>query len=113
MCISFHFLKPFINMIKRAFRSLIKDHYDAISSSIISTGDGSKPLLSCSVPLNIPYNLEFYIVAFHLKSPETEIYADCADESVCEGIICEPEEQAGFTYCRVSDQYQFEQIVTA
>jgi hypothetical protein len=81
-------------MTKGAFRSFIKHDNDAISSSIISTGDGSKPLLSCSVPLHIPYNLEFYIVPFHLKSPETEIYADRADESVCKGIICEPEKQA-------------------
>jgi hypothetical protein len=46
-----HFVIPMGDILKALVISDVIDDDDAVSSSVITVGDSSKPLLTCSVPL--------------------------------------------------------------
>lgn len=67
-----------------------------------------KSLLSSRVP-----DLQLDLLASQFNGLDFEVNADGADEGCVEGIITEPEQDAGFAHSRVTDQEELEQKIIA
>ncbi len=75
-------------------------------SSIIRRGDGSKPLLTSSIP-----NLQFDRFAVELKCADLEINTDCADVALRISVISKTQQQARLSDTGITDEKQFEKVI--
>ena len=71
-------------------------------TTIICSGNGSKPFLSGSVP-----NLQFHSGSVQLDRLQFEIDTDRRDEIVVEGVVAESQQQTRFTHSGVTNHEQF------
>lgn len=72
LCVGLDLVHPKLaDVFKAKGVSEIEYEKNSLTSSVVGTCYGSKPLLACSVP-----NLKFYIFAINLYGLEPEIYSD-------------------------------------
>ena len=64
-----------------------------INTFVVGVGDGSEPLLSCSIP-----NLQFDVFIVGVDSLESEINANCGHVVLIELIISKSEQQARLSH---------------
>ena len=92
--------------IKRYNISDIKYEKDALTTSVISACNCSKPLLTSGVP-----NLKFHILTIDLKSFESEVYTDSREIMLWELVLNESDEDSGFTYTGITYNNSLKEVV--
>ncbi len=81
-------------------------HDDAVCALVIAAGDRLEALLAGGVP-----NLQLDGLAVNLDGADLEVDSDGGHEVVSEDIVCESEQQGGFTDAGVTDEEHLEQVV--
>ena len=73
---------------------------------VVSGGDGAEPFLTRRIP-----NLQLDLLPVQFDGSDFEVDADGGNEGGVEGVLGEPEQDAGLSHPWIADQQQFEQIV--
>ena len=82
------------------------DNNYSMSSTVVSTGDGTETLLAGSVP-----DLEFALVVVHFEGFEFEVDADGRRVVLVVGVVGEAQEDPGFAGALAAHDDDFEQVV--
>jgi len=61
----------------------------------------------------VTYDLKLHRLPIKLDSPDLEVHANRRDVALCVRIVGEPQQQAGLSDARVTDEEELEEVVVS
>ncbi|KAI7506321.1 small GTP-binding protein [Hortaea werneckii] len=125
--VAVNLLQPLLHVVEAVHVGDIVDDADAVGTAVVGRGDRPESFLAGSVPLCSPisayvicisvftvsYNLQLYCLAIELDRPDFEVHTNGRNVALGIGVVGEPQQQAGLSDARVTDEEELEEVVVS